>query len=227
MCGRYSLTAPSSTIAEVFQVDVLPEILPRYNVAPSQQVPVVMAADGIRSLTMAKWGLLPFWAKDRKLAYRTINARGETVAKKPSFRSSFKSKRCILVADGYYEWKRLSKTEKIPHLMRVDGGKPFGMAGLWSRWVDPETDEELLTTTIVTTAANPGLAEVHDRMPVILEAADFDTWLAKATPPEALQELIRPLPFERFSVEQVSSYVNNARHNGPDCQAPYGTEPAE
>jgi putative SOS response-associated peptidase YedK len=221
MCGRYSLTAPSSTIAEVFAVDVLPEILPRYNIAPSQHVPIVTMSDGIRSLQMARWGLLPFWAKDRKMAYRTINARGETVDKKPAFRASFKSKRCLIVADGYYEWKRLSKTEKIPHLMRVGDGGPFAIGGLWARWIDPETEEEVISCSIVTTAANDGLAEVHDRMPVIIEPADFDTWLAKDTPKEQLKELIRSYPFDRMSVEQVSTYVNNARHQGPECQAPF------
>lgn len=223
MCGRFALTAPASRVAEVFAVDVLPEILPRYNIAPTQDVPVVRLDDGTRSCQMMRWGLLPVWAKDRKLAYRTINARGETVAKKPSFRASFKRKRCLVVADGYYEWKRLSKTEKIPHLMRVDDGGPFAMAGLWSRWVDPESDEALLTFTIVTTGAAPGLEAVHDRMPVILDATDWDRWMAPETPPEVLQELIRPFDEARITVDQVSTWVNNARHQGPDCQAPFGT----
>lgn len=222
MCGRFALTAPASRVAEVFAVDVLPEILPRYNIAPTQDVPVVrLEEDGTRSCMAMRWGLLPVWAKDRKLAYRTINARGETVASKPSFRASFKRKRCLVVADGYYEWKRLSKTEKVPHLMRVDDGSPFAMAGLWSRWVDPDTQEDVHTFTIVTTGAAPGLEHIHDRMPVILDAADHDTWMHPDTAPEVLQELIRPFDPERIGVRTVSTFVNNARHQGPDCQAPF------
>ncbi|MCA9567712.1 MAG: SOS response-associated peptidase [Myxococcales bacterium] len=221
MCGRYALTAPASRVAEVFEVDVLPEILPRYNIAPTQSVPVILEQDGTRTCTTMSWGLLPFWAKDRKMAYKTINARGETVAEKPAFRASFKKKRCLIVADGYYEWKRLSKTEKIPHLMRIDGGGPFAMAGLWSQWRDPETGEDVLTCTIVTTSAAPGMEDVHDRMPVILDARDWDAWLSADTPPEALKELIRPFDVERIGVSQVSSFVNNARNQGEACQAPF------
>lgn len=221
MCGRYALTAPASKVAEVFEVDILPEILPRYNIAPSQDVPVLLSSDGVRSCRMMRWGLLPVWAKDRKMAYRTINARGETVDKKPSFRSSFKKKRCLIIADGYYEWQRLSKTEKVPHLMRVGDGGPFAMAGLWSRWRDPETDEDVYSCSIVTTGATAELSDVHDRMPVLLDADTWDTWMDAATPPEVLKELIRSFPFEKMTVEQVSTFVNNARHQGPECQSPF------
>lgn len=225
MCGRYSLTAPASEIAEIFEVDVLPEILPRYNIAPSQDVPVVLQSDGIRSAAMFKWGLIPFWAKDRKIAYKTINARGETVEKKPAFRSSFKKKRCLIVADGFYEWKRLSKTDKVPHHMVVDGGKPFAMAGIWARWTDPETDEDVHSCSIVTTGPNGLMEPIHDRMPVILPAEHWDRWLdPENQDTAALKELLVPFDAERMGARAVSSYVNNARHQGPECQEPFAGE---
>ncbi|MCB9679718.1 MAG: SOS response-associated peptidase [Alphaproteobacteria bacterium] len=235
MCGRYSLTAPASVIAEIFEVDVLPEVLPRYNVAPSQSVPVIVEmpdqdANGewspgtsVRTLQMFKWGLIPFWAKDAKIAYKTINARGETVESKPAFRSSFKKRRCLIIADGFYEWKRLSKTHKIPHHIQTDG-KPFAMAGLWAKWTDPATGEDVLSCSIVTTGPNALMESIHDRMPVILEKRDWDAWLSPDTPVERLKELIRPFPAEQMKERSVSSFVNNARNQGPECQADYVEE---
>jgi putative SOS response-associated peptidase YedK len=170
---------------------------------------------------MFKWGLIPFWAKDSKIAYKTINARGETVASKPSFRASFKKKRCLIVADGFYEWKRLSKTNKIPHHIQLADGKPFAMAGLWARWTDPNTADDVLSCSIVTIGPNALMDDIHDRMPVILDKADWDAWLSPDTPPEMLQELIRPFPAERMKARKVSTYVNNARNQGPDCQDDY------
>ncbi|MEZ4320119.1 MAG: SOS response-associated peptidase [Myxococcota bacterium] len=226
MCGRYSLTAPANVIAEVFEVDVLPEVLPRYNVAPSQSVPVIVESDGLRSLQMYKWGLIPFWAKDAKIAYKTTNARGETVAEKPAFRASFKNKRCLIVADGFYEWKRLTKTNKIPHHIQVSDGRPFAMAGLWAKWTNPADGEDVLSCSIVTIGPNSLMEDIHDRMPVILDPADWAAWLAPNTPKEHLQELIRPFPAERMKARSVSAYVNNARNQGPDCQADYVAEEA-
>jgi putative SOS response-associated peptidase YedK len=231
MCGRYSLTAPANVIADIFEVDVLPEILPRYNVAPSQQVPVVKASDGVRSLAMHRWGLIPFWAKDKRIGYKTINARGETVASKPAFRASFKKKRCLIVADGFYEWKRLSKKDKIPHHIQVRDGKPFAMAGLWAKWTDPDAedpeDADVYSCSIVTIGPNELMDGIHDRMPVILDPADWHAWLAEDTPKEQLQELIRPFPADRMMAHAVSTYVNDARHQGPECQEPYEGEHAE
>lgn len=219
MCGRFALTAPASVIKEVFSVDVLPAVLPRYNVAPSQQVPTVISALGVRSMQMMRWGLIPFWAKDAKIAYKTINARGETVTEKPAFRTSFKRKRCLILADGFYEWKRVGKA-KQPHLIQMADGRPFAIAGLWSTWIDPSTMDEVTTCSIVTTGPNALMAPIHDRMPVILDPKDWDTWLDPQNEDVAsLQELIRPFPEDRMKERSVSQHVNDARHSGPECQA--------
>lgn len=220
MCGRFALTAPASTITKVFQVDVLPEILPRYNVAPSQQVTCVVEEDGERKIEQFRWGLIPSWAKDRKISYKTINARSETVASKPSFRAAFRRRRLLVVADGFYEWKRSGK-QKLPFLIQIDGGRPFGMAGLWETWTDPETGEELRTATIVTCGPNDVMAPIHNRMPVILPSERWETWLdPKNQDPAMLQELLQPFPAERTGARRVSTHVNDARHQGPDCQGP-------
>lgn len=222
MCGRFALTAPADAITEIFQVDVLPEVLPRYNIAPTTQVPVVVEMGGVRQMQRFRWGLVPSWAKDRKIAYKTINARAETAASKPSFRSAFKRRRCLVLADGFYEWKRFSKTEKVPHLIQMADGRPFAMAGLWERWVDPESDEELFSFTIVTTGPNELMAPIHDRMPVILPPEVWDTWLdERTTDKDQLQELLTSYPAEGMRERTVSTLVNNVRNHGPEVQGPY------
>src|SRR5688572_28225869 len=155
MCGRFALTAPASTIAEIFQVDVLPDVLPRYNIAPTTEVAcVVQNAEGQRELQSFRWGLIPMWAKDRKIAYQTINARSETITSKPAFRSAFKRRRLLIVTDGFYEWQRKDKKNKIPHLFQMADGRPFGIAGVWERWIDPADGQEVRSCSIVTTSAN-------------------------------------------------------------------------
>ena len=226
MCGRFALTAPASTITEIFQVDVLPDVLPRYNVAPSQQVAAVVERDGVRQMTRFRWGLIPRWAKDKKIGYRTINARGETVASKNSYRAAFKRRRCLVLADGFYEWKRLSKKEKIPHLIQLADGRPFAMAGLWERWVDPE-GEEVLSCTVITTGPNELMVPIHDRMPVILPPEHWSTWLDEKNDDKAkLQELLVPYPADDMRHRTVSSHVNNARHEGPSVQEPFEGDPS-
>lgn len=219
MCGRFALTAPASTIAEIFQIDVLPDVLPRYNVAPSQSIAAIVAEDGIRKMTTFRWGLIPSWAKDPKIAYKMINARSETAASKPSFRSAFKRRRCLILADGFYEWTRKSKTEKIPHLIQTDQGTPFAMAGLWERWVSPEGDE-ILSASILTTGPNALMEPIHNRMPVILPDDAWDPWLDPKTDSAVLQELMVPYPADRMQERTVTQRVNNARHEGPDVQGP-------
>lgn len=222
MCGRYALTAPASVITEIFQVDVLPDVLPRYNVAPTQQVATIIASLGVRTMQHMRWGLIPFWSKDAKIAYKTINARGETVRTKPAFRSSFKRKRCLILADGFYEWKRRSKTDKVPHLIQMADGRPFAMAGLWATWVDPSSMEEVVSCSIVTTGPNELMTSIHDRMPVILDPKDWDTWLDPDNEDTAaLQELIRPFPADRMKARPCSSQVNNARNSGPEVQGAF------
>ncbi len=220
MCGRFALTAPASTIAEIFQVDVLPDVLPRYNIAPSQSIAaLVREDDGTRRMTTFRWGLVPSWAKDPKIAYKMINARAETAAEKPSFRSAFKRRRCLILADGFYEWTRQSNTDKVPHLIQLADGRPFAMAGLWERWVSPE-GEEMLTASILTTGPNELMEPIHNRMPVILPTEAEATWLDPDTSKEALQELLVPYSAEGMRERVVSQRVNNARHEGPGVQGP-------
>ncbi len=221
MCGRFALSAPASAITEVFQVDILPDLLPRYNVAPTQQVPAIVAADGIRSMRRFRWGLIPPWAKDKKISASLINARGESVHEKPSFRSAFKRRRCLIPADGFYEWKRDGKL-KIPHLIGLTAGLPFAIAGLWERWHDPETNEDLHSCCLVTTGPNSLMERIHDRMPVILPQSAWDRWLDPNNDDVvSLRELLVPYPAELMTARTVSSRVNDARKEGPDNQRPY------
>ncbi len=226
MCGRFALTAPASAIAEIFQVDVLPEVLPRYNVAPSQQIAaLVRQEDGTRQMTTFRWGLIPSWAKDPKIAYKMINARSETAASKPAFRAALKRRRCLILADGFYEWTRRSKTDKVPHLIQLDDGRPFAMAGNWERWVSPEGDD-VRSAAILTTGPNELMEPIHNRMPVILPTENEADWLDPETSKEALQELL--VPFDASSMKEriVTKRVNNARHEGADVQGPPEEEEA-
>lgn len=191
----------------------------RYNVAPTQQVPVVRTDASHRQLTTMHWGLIPSWAKDAKIACSTINARAETIAEKPAFRTALKKRRCLVVADGYYEWLKVGKA-KQPYLYEVDGGKAFAFAGLWEQWWGPEGRFEtpLESCTILTTDANRLAREVHNRMPVILSPRDYDVWLDAAVKTiDDLRYLFEPYPDDAMSVRPVSTYVNNARNEGPEC----------
>ncbi len=222
MCGRFALTAPASTIAEVFQVDVLPDVLPRYNIAPTTEVACIVRNDGQDVMKTFRWGLIPTWAKDRKMAYQTINARAETVATKPAFRSAFKRRRLLVVADGFYEWERTDPKNKVPHLIQVKGGKPFAMAGLWERWTDPETGEELNTCSIVTTGPNELMKGIHDRMPVILPKEAWGTWLdPEVQDPAVLTELLVPYPAEGMEERKVSKKVGDVKNKGEEVQGPW------
>ena len=191
------------------------ELSARYNIAPTQDV---LAIRHPRDLVRFHWGLIPSWAKDKKIAYSTINARADTVATKPAFRSAFKKRRCLVLADGYYEWKKEGKA-KLPYLYEIDGGKPFALAGLWEWWREPGTEGPgLESCSLITTEANTLASENHDRMPVILNETDYSRWLDPGV--ENPVDLLRPLPSDRMSVRPVSTFVNNARNPGPECLAP-------
>ncbi|HUE72423.1 MAG TPA: SOS response-associated peptidase [Pirellulaceae bacterium] len=214
MCGRYNLRTPMTVLAQRFLFDLGPlateAFPPRYNIAPTQSIPAVrLDAGGKRQLAMLHWGLIPSWAKDKKIAYSTINARSDTVATKPAFRSAYKKRRCLVLADGYYEWQKEGKA-KLPWLYEVDGGKPFAFAGLWELW-QPDGSEALESCTILTTDANELASQVHDRMPAILDSADYDAWLAGEQIP------LIPFPADRVTARPVSTFVNNARNEGPEC----------
>ena len=220
MCGRYTLTSPIEVLAEEFGITgPLPELPPSYNVGPSQGVATVLdGGDGTRRLEVLKWGLVPSWAKDPGIGNRMINARSETAAEKPSFRKAMRERRCLILADGFYEWKKMGDGKQPYHAMTNDG-KPFAFAWLWERW---ERDgEEIRSCTILTTAANDLMREVHDRMPVILPSEAYEPWLdPDLRDPAPLLPLLAPYPAEAMTIYPVSRAVNSPSNNGPGCVEP-------
>lgn len=218
MCGRYSITKPIDAVRRVFVVESAVNFPPRYNVAPTQDVPVVrLSTDGKRELAMLRWGLIPRWAKDETIGSRLINARADTVAAKPSFRHAFKKRRCLVVADGFYEWQEVDGS-KQPWRITLASDEPFGFAGLWELWKSPE-GQVIESTTIITTDANKALHPIHHRMPVIVDRKDHATWLGSDTPAARLQALLLPYHDEFVRAYRVSKVVNKVRNDGPECIA--------
>jgi putative SOS response-associated peptidase YedK len=221
MCGRFVRKATAEEICDEFELDpgdLGMELAPRYNIAPGQQAAAVLF-DGRRKLAGLQWGLIPFWAKDPKIGYRMINARAETLASKPSFRNSLKKKRCLIVADGFYEWQKQGN-RKTPMYLRLKSGKPFGFAGLFDDWKSPE-GKDVRTCAIITTSANQLVKPIHDRMPVILPKDAYAAWLGQEGGDlgEALG-LLRPFPEKEMDAYQVSPIVNRPEHDAPDCIQP-------
>jgi putative SOS response-associated peptidase YedK len=226
VCGRYSLAAPDPTYLRArFPVGEAVEIRRRYNVAPADDVLTVTSdREGKPRGELLCWGLVPSWARSPKLGARMINARVESVAEKPAFRTAFRRFRCLIVADGFYEWRRTADGPRRAFHITRDDGAPFAFAGLWSIWHGP--DEALLRTcTIITRPANERIAPLHDRMPVILDPRDEADWLDPVTPAGALREMLAGLPAERTALTEVGAAVNDARHDAPDCLAPAAVEP--
>jgi putative SOS response-associated peptidase YedK len=227
MCGRYTLasTTPAQLRAR-FPLGESVELRQRFNVAPGDEVPAVVMREGGPTGALLRWGLVPPWADDPKIGFRMINARAETVADKPAYRGPFQRGRCLIVADGFYEWQREGARQPF-HITR-DGGEPFAFAALRTAWRDPsDPDGELLRScAIVTTAANPVVAHIHPRMPVILDPADEEEWLDPGTPPQRLHAMLHALPEEQTRARAVSKAVNDARYDGPECLAPPEPEPA-
>jgi putative SOS response-associated peptidase YedK len=212
MCGRFAFYSPSEATAALFGVDGSLEVEPRYNIAPTQYVAAIRDGDQQqRELTMLRWGLIPSWAKDPAIGNRMINARAETVAEKPSFRSAFRHRRCVVLADGFYEWHKEGDI-KIPHFISLASGEPFALAGLWENWKDRESGESLQTTTLLTIAANEFMQPLHHRMPVILRADTADDWLSGKT--DYLETAAERTP--KLRAWPVSRQVNNARNQGED-----------
>lgn len=219
MCGRYTLTASAAQVAEQFGLDVAPQLAPRYNIAPTQAVPAIRAGSQGRELAMLRWGLVPFWAKDPAIGAKMINARAETAAEKPAFRAALRQRRCIIPADGFYEWRQ-APGGKQPLYFRVGAGAPFGLAGLWESWRSPG-GEQIQSCTILTTRANDLVAPAHDRMPVILDPADYALWLdPEMRDPGPLDHLLAPFPAEAMDVYPVSKAVNRVANDSPDLIAP-------
>ncbi|WP_420632168.1 SOS response-associated peptidase [Candidatus Leptofilum sp.] len=226
MCGRFALMTPTEQLAMQFDVPetavaALPPSVPRYNIAPTQSVTAIrLGENGGRELTFFRWGLVPSWAKDIKIGSRMINARSETVAEKPSFRAAFKRRRCLIPADGFYEWRKLGSGKQPTFIRPVDGEeRPFALAGLWEVWRDPD-GSSLQTCTILTTTPNELMAPIHNRMPVIVEPEDFDLWLNPEPNPELGLHLLRPYPAEKMRAYPVSTIVNSPRNDVPECIQP-------
>lgn len=219
MCGRFTRSGPVQEVAKLFNLaEPPPELAPQYNVAPSQIIAVAgLKPDGQRrGLAQLSWGLVPEWANDPNSGHRPINARAETVAEKPTFRECFLHKRCLVPADGFYEWPK--KGPKEPKLIRMKGGGLFAMAGLWDVWKGGE--KPLGTCCLITTDANEILATFHDRMPVIIKPEDYSRWLAPETPVEELKAMLRPYPAEEMELVQVSRLVNSPKYDVPECVMP-------
>lgn len=197
------------------------ELSPHYNITPSQQIPVVRIIDGARSLSFMRWGLIPHWAKDEKIGYRLINARSETAFEKPAFRGAAKSRRCLIPASGFYEWRK-GTSQKQPYFIKVRKSDLFAFAGLWETWKKSD-DEWVESCTILTTSANEMMRPIHDRMPVIIAPADYTVWMRPDTEAQNLAGLLRPSPTEEMEAYPVSQLVNNPRHNLPDCITPLPT----
>lgn len=217
MCGRFTQRQSAQKIAQAFQVANVPPLTPRYNIAPTQQVPTILqtAEHPERQFKMLHWGLIPSWAKNAKMAARLINARAETVTEKPSFRSAFQYRRCLVVADGFYEWQQQGK-QKQPFYCRTQDEQPFGFAGLWEIW--EKEGEAIASCTILTTEPNQIMRPIHDRMPVILAAKDYDLWLdPKVQKSELLQPLLRPYPTEEMTAYPVSTLVNKPANDSAEC----------
>jgi putative SOS response-associated peptidase YedK len=227
MCGRFAQPRSPEDLARIFRASPTSD-LPgdRYNVAPTDPVLGVSERHGDRLLDEFRWGLLPTFATDRRGAARMINARMETVESSPAFRTSFRSRRCLLPADAFYEWirhrdpvtGRVRRSE--PFAIRLRDGSPMAFAGIWSVWRDPSTAERVFTTAIITGPPNELVAGVHDRMPVVLPPEGWDTWLDESAPVEQLRGLLRPAPADGFVIYPVSPAVNNVRSDGPELLAP-------
>jgi putative SOS response-associated peptidase YedK len=225
MCGRFLLKSPLVRLQQRFGFAERPNLQARYNVAPSQAVATVrQRPEGGRELAMLQWGLVPYWSRDAKSGYKCINARAETIATAPAFRESFKRRRCLVLADGFYEWQKLEGVKvKQPILIQMKSGEPFAFAGLWDQWNGP--DGPLQTATIITTAANSVVASIHNRMPVILDPAVYDRWLDPSQP-DGAKPLV-PCPDEWIETIPVSTRVNSPKNDDAELIAPLcsvGTE---
>ena len=218
MCGRFTLTVDPADLQTLLDlIDVPSELTPRYNIAPTQPVAVVTSPVD-RKVEIFQWGLIPSWSKDPSMGARMINARAETVHEKPAFRASFARKRCLILADGFYEWKQLADG-KQPYYIRLADGGPFAFAGLWDHWTSPEGDERK-TCTIITCEPNELMSQLHNRMPVIFDKRTMWDWLDPDAPPLALKAMLSPYDTRAMTAYPVSRAVNRPANDSPECILP-------
>lgn len=221
MCGRFTLTVDPADLQDAFPQFTFPEkYAPRYNISPTQPI-LAIPNDGKSNADFFVWGLIPSWAKDPSIGSKLINARSETLAEKPSFRGGFKYHRCLILADGFYEWKTQPGTKiKVPHFIRLKSGKPFAFAGLWDTWQSPDGGA-VKSATIITTSPNRLMAPIHNRMPVILPPDAYAQWLDPAArPAESLQNLLSPYSTEEMTAHPVSTLVNSPANDRAECVVP-------
>ncbi|MCB0079189.1 MAG: SOS response-associated peptidase [Anaerolineales bacterium] len=220
MCGRFTLTADADTLQAALELGAVPSLEPRYNIAPTQPVAVVADAER-RDVTMMRWGLVPPWADDPSIGSRMINARAETVAEKPSFRKPFKTQRCLILADGFYEWRKENGSAQ-PYYFRMESGEPFAFAGLWEQW-RPKGEanrDPLLSCTLITGPANERVAAIHHRQPMILTGDALWQWMAPQRAPDDLLALLRPLPADELLAYPVATIVNSPMNDGASLIEP-------
>ncbi len=226
MCGRYTVIANPEVLRALFGYAEQPNFPPRYNIAPTQPIAIVRLVDGKRQFALVRWGLLPSWVKDPKAFTLLINARGETVCDKPAYRAAMKRRRCLIPADGFYEWQKAGD-RKRPFYVRAKSGAPLAFAGLWETWMGPN-GEELETAAIVTTAANDTLKPIHERMPVIVPREAFDLWLnCSDVDAKTAEALIAPAPEGLLEAYEISTAVNRTANDNPKLMEPAGTAPPE
>jgi putative SOS response-associated peptidase YedK len=218
MCGRFAFYSPSEATAALFGASGTVDVTPRYNIAPTQDIAAVrLDEEGKRELVLFRWGLVPFWAKDPAIGNRMINARAETIAEKPSFRAAYKRRRCLVLADGFYEW-HTEGGEKTPYFITSANDEPFAIAGLWESWRDKETDVSLQTATLITTAADEFMAKLHHRMPVVLDVSAAESWLAGDNELLDFAAEFCP-PMKAWPVDRT---VNSPRNEGEELIEPTG-----
>jgi putative SOS response-associated peptidase YedK len=225
MCGRYLITTAPEAFRALFRYAGQPNFPPRYNVAPTQPVPIVRLVEGAREFALVRWGLIPAWVKDPRTFSLLINARGESVNEKPAFRNAMRRRRCLFLTDGFYEWKREGRGRR-PYVVRAKDRSPLAFAGLWETWMGAN-GEEMETAAIVTTAANRALAPLHDRMPVFVPPEAFDLWLdCRNVDARTAAALITPAPEGRLEAYEISPAVNRVENDDPSLIEPYSAPPA-
>ena len=222
MCGRFTVRSAPNVIANQFGLSGVLELFPHFNIAPTQMIAAVRSPDGTRELTLLRWGLIPSWATDLTIGNRMINARSETVATKPSFKKAFLARRCLVVADGFYEWQKL-EGRKQPFYIRLKSDQPFALAGLWER--NERTGKPIESCTILTTSANELMAPLHERMPVIIPPEHYGFWLdPEVQDATELEKLLQPFPVDEMTAYPVSTLVNSPKNDVPECVEPLRPE---